>query len=77
VWSLQDFQGFLRGGSSPLKLTKDSSNTLDCSHYVEHQILQENELRAHLRDMKAIYTSGMITTRMFYCDPVNVEHIRK
>ena len=56
---------------------KDSLKALDCSHYIEHQILQENELRACLRDMKTIYTSNIATTRMFHYKLVNVEGNRK
>ena len=44
---------------------KIAFKALDYSYYVEHQILQENELRAYLRDMLVIYTSSTASTRMF------------
>jgi hypothetical protein len=55
------------------RIEENSPKTLDCSHYVEYQILQENELKAHLRDTMSIYTGSIATTRMFRYELVNVE----
>ena len=73
---LAKLQRFPQKREQSFRIEKIALRHWNYSCYVEHQILQENELSACLRDAMSIYTSSTATTRMFCCKLVNVEGFR-